>query len=500
MNPFPILQMKGITKDFPGVRALNHVDLDINPSEVHGLVGENGAGKSTLLKILSGALRNDEGEIRVNGSPVMILNPKASQDLGITVIYQDFNLVPYLSIARNIFLGHESEIDSKIILNKKRMNEKSRELLSSLGIDLDPTRLVNDLTVAEKQMVEIARALSLESKIVLMDEPSAPLSENEVKFLFKTIQRLKEKGVSIVYVSHRLEEIFQIADRVSILRDGALIITKPISEIDLNEVIRLMVGRDIKEHYPKESYPPGGVILEIQNPEWKKGIALKVHEGEVVGIAGLVGSGRTELAQSVFGVSPINRGQIFLNRKRISPRSPSEAVRLGIGMVPEDRKEQGLILGMNVRENTTLTILDTLMCWKGIDRRKQNGLTSSLINQLRIQTPSIFQLTQNLSGGNQQKVVLAKWLARRCRLLILDEPTRGIDVGAKYEMYKIMNSLAQEGKGILLISSDLPEVIAISDRIYVMREGEIIEELPGRSTSQETIIHCIAEGGVHGSS
>ncbi len=493
----PILRMRGITKDFPGVRALDRVDLDVFPSEVRGLVGENGAGKSTLLKILSGALRNDEGEIRVNGSPVNILNPKASQDLGITVIYQDFNLVPYLSIARNIFLGHESKVDSRIILNKKRMNEKSRELLLSLGIDLDPTRPVADLTVAEKQMVEIARALSLESKIVLMDEPSAPLSENEVKLLFKTIQTLKGKGVSIVYVSHRLEEIFQIADKVSILRDGSLIATKSISEIDLNEVIRLMVGRDIKEYYPKESYPPGGVILEVQDTRWKKGISLKVHGGEVVGIAGLVGSGRTELAQSIFGASSAEQEQIFLNRKRIFPRSPSEAIQLGIGMVPEDRKEQGLILGMTVRENITLTILNTLKCWRGIDRKKQNELTSSLVNQLRIQTPSIFQLTQNLSGGNQQKVVLAKWLARRCRLLILDEPTRGIDVGAKYEMYKIMNALAGEGKGILLISSDLPEVIAMSDRIYVMRDGEIIGELPGRSTSQETIIHRIAEGGNH---
>jgi len=488
--------MKGISKDFPGVRALNHVDLDIFPSEVHGLVGENGAGKSTLLKILSGALRNDEGEIRVNGSSVSILNPKMSQDLGITVIYQDFNLVPYLSIARNIFLGHESQIGSGFVLNKRRMNERSKELLSSLGINLDPTRFVTDLTVAEKQMVEIARALSLESKIVLMDEPSAPLSEHEVKLLFKTIQTLKEKGVSIVYVSHRLEEILEIADRVSILRDGSLVTTKATSEMDMNEVIRLMVGRDIKEHYPKQSFPSRDLILEVQGSQWEK-ISLRVCAGEVVGIAGLVGSGRTELAQSIFGVRPIESTQIFLDKRRVRPRSPSEAIHLGIGMVPEDRKEQGLILGMTVRENVTLTILKALRRWGRIDRKRQNEETFSLVSQLRIQTPSIFQITQNLSGGNQQKVVLAKWLAKKCRLLILDEPTRGIDVGAKYEMYKIMNTLAQEGKGILFISSDLPEVIAMSDRIYVMRDGEIIGELPGRSTSQEAIIHLIAEGGNH---
>jgi len=493
----PILRMRGITKDFPGVRALSRVDLDIFPAEVHGLVGENGAGKSTLLKILSGATRNDEGEIQINGTPVSIMSPKQSQDLGITVIYQDFNLIPHLNIARNIFLGHESQTDSRFLLNQRRMNQKSKELLSSLGIDLDPRHFVADLTVAEKQMVEIARALSLESKVVLMDEPSAPLSEHEVKSLFKTIHTLKGKGVAIVYVSHRLEEIFKIAEKVSILRDGSLISTSAVGQTNLDEVIRLMVGRDITEHYPKESYPPGRLILEVKRVGGREGIALKVRESEVVGIAGLIGAGRTELARSIFGAGSPGPEQIYLDQRMVRPRSPHEAIHIGIGMVPEDRKEQGLILGMSVRENITLPLLKDFYHWGRIDRKGQSETAQSQVSQLKIQTPSLLGVTLNLSGGNQQKVVLAKWLAKRCRLLILDEPTRGIDVGAKYEMYKIMNTLAKEGKGVLIISSDLPEVIAMSDRLYLMSEGRLLAELPGRVTSQETILQYIAEEEKH---
>jgi len=493
----PILQIRGIQKNFPGVRALNQVNLDLYPSEVHGLVGENGAGKSTLLKILSGALQKDEGEIRINSTPIAIPNPRASQDLGITVIYQDFNLIPHLSIARNIFLGHESQVGSRFFLNKKLLNQKSRELLTTLGIQLDPKRFIADLTVAEKQMVEIARALSLESKIVLMDEPSGPLSEHEVNFLFRIIQTLKENGVAIVYVSHRLEEIFQITDRVSVLRDGTLITTKPISDIDLNEVIHLMVGREITDYFPKQIHGKGEVILEVEGTGHNDRLQLTVHAGEVVGIAGLVGAGRTELAHSIFGVKPNRNVKLVLYNKRVRPRSPIEAIQLGIGMVPEDRKVQGIVTELSVRENITLPLISELSRWLKIDRRRQNDVAQTQVNQLNIQTPSIHQITQNLSGGNQQKVVLAKWLAKRCQLLIMDEPTRGIDVGAKAEMYKLMNSLASEGKGILLISSDLPEVIAMSDRIYVMRDGQLIAELPGQTTSQETILQYITRGEEH---
>lgn len=493
----PILQIMGIRKRFPGVRALSDVNLDLYPSEVHGLVGENGAGKSTLLKILSGAVQKDSGEIRINSTPVAISNPKSSQDLGITVIYQDFNLVPHLSIARNIFLGHESQAGSKFILNKKLLNRKSKLLLESLGVKLDPRRFVDDLTVAEKQMVEIARALSLESKIVLMDEPSGPLSDREVSFLFRIIQTLKEKGIAVVYVSHRLEEIFKIADRVSVLRDGALITTRPVPDTDLTQIIRLMVGREITDYYPKQIHSKGDAILQIDGIGGNDRMRLTVHAGEVVGIAGLVGAGRTELARAVFGIKPDRKVKLIFDKNRVRPRSPIEAIRMGIGMVPEDRKEQGLVTELSVRENITLPLIRDLSRWLKIDRRRQNEVAQAQIIQLNIQTPSIHQITQNLSGGNQQKVVLAKWLARQCRLLIMDEPTRGIDVGAKTEMYKLMNTLASEGKGILLISSDLPEVIAMSDRIYVMRDGQLITELPGQTTSQETILQFITQGEGH---
>ena len=490
----PILQIKGIQKDFPGVRALDNVDLELYPTEVHALVGENGAGKSTILKILSGALQKDQGEIRLNSHPVNIPNPKASQDHGITVIHQDFNLVPHLSIARNIFLGHESHIGSRFILKNGQLNHQSKELLAALGIQLDPRRLVADLTVAEKQMVEIARALSLESKIVLMDEPSGPLSDHEVKFLFKIIQALKEKGVAIVYVSHRLEEIFEIADRVSVLRDGSLITTTPVADIEMSEIIRLMVGREIADHFPKQTHKKGPVMLEVSGFKGDDTNRLNVHAGEVVGVAGLVGSGRTELAQMLFGVVPAGQARIFFNQRKIRPQSPWEAIQLGIGMIPEDRKEQGLITSLSVRENISLPIIHELRRWLKIDRTQQNEVAQTQVSQLKIQTPSIHQITQNLSGGNQQKVVLAKWLAKRCQLLIMDEPTRGIDIGAKTEMYKLMNSLAAEGKGILLISSDLPEVIAMSDRIFVMRDGCLVAELPGQKTSQETIMQFITQG------
>lgn len=493
-----VLQMRGITKDFPGVRALDGVDLDLYTGEVHGLVGENGAGKSTLLKILSGALASDAGQIILNGEPIAIDQPSTSRRLGITVIYQEFNLIPHLSIARNIFLGHERQVGSRFMLDGRRMMAESTRLLAQLGCNLHPARLVAELTVAEKQLVEIARALSLNSRIVLMDEPSAPLSGQEIDNLFRTIEALKARGVVIVYVSHRLEELFRITDRLSILRDGRLVAARPTSQVDLNEVIRLMVGRPITEHYPKQLSSAGKRILEIQNAGGSSGIPLTVQEGEVVGLAGLVGAGRTELVRSLFGASPPGPERLFYDGRRIQPSDPAEAIRIGIGMVPEDRKEQGLILNMAVHENITIPMMSQLFNGLRIDRKRQREISRDQIEKLQIQVSSLEQKTYQLSGGNQQKVVLAKWLAMRCRLLILDEPTRGIDVGAKYEMYMIMNALTREGKGVLLISSDLPELIAMSDRIYVIRDGCLLAEYPGVTTSQETIIECITEVSSHG--
>jgi ribose transport system ATP-binding protein len=491
----PLLSMRGMVKDFPGVRALDGVDFDLHRGEVHGLVGENGAGKSTLLKILSGALRADAGQIRIEGHPVLIHDPRRSRELGIAVIYQEFSLVPYLDIARNVFLGHESEVGSGLVLRHVKMRREATRLLSDLHSDLDPRRLVVDLSVAEKQLVEIVRALSQRSKIVLMDEPSAPLSEREVEVLFQTIRTLKSRGVTIVYVSHRLEELAQITDRISILRDGRLVQTRATAEIGMSEIIRLMVGREISDHYPKERLPRGESLLEVTGIGGPDGIPLQVYKGEVVGLAGLVGAGRTELARVIFGADQSAGQRLRLEGREVHPRSPAEAIRCGIGMVPEDRKVQGLVLEMAVRENITMPLLPQLFNGLTLDRRRQRQIAQGQVDQLRIHTPSLEQRTLLLSGGNQQKVVLAKWLARQCRLLILDEPTRGIDVGAKFEMYKIMNELTRQGKGVLMISSDLPELIAMSDRIYVMRGGRILAEYPGGSTDQETIMSCIAQGG-----
>ena len=491
----PVLTLKKITKDFPGVRALNEIDLEFFPGEVHVLLGENGAGKSTLLKILSGAIRHDGGDITVNETSVPGLDPLISQRLGISIIYQEFNLVPHLSIARNIFLGHESQIGSKWVLKKAKMNQKTRDLLLSLGVDIDPKLAIAKLSVSEMQMVEIARALSLKCNILLMDEPSSSLAEHEVQLLFRTIKKLKENRVAIVYVSHRLEEIFKIGDRVSILRDGVLVTTRLISEITMDEVIHHMVGREINEYYPKESCPAGDLIIEVGGIGGSRVESLKVHAGEVVGISGLVGSGKTELARVIFGADHPQGQQVFMDGTRINPHSPREAIQLGIGMVPEDRQEQGLIIRMAIRENITLPILGTLTKWyRRIIRRRQKEVVESLGNKLKIQFSSIFQISQNLSGGNQQKVVIAKWLATRSRILILDEPTRGVDIGAKTDIYKIMNNMVKEGKGIIFISPDLPEVIAMSDRIYVMRSGKLVREFFGRSCSQEQIIQCWSEG------
>ncbi len=466
-----LLSMRGIVKDFPGVRALDSVDFNLRHGEIHGLVGENGAGKSTLLKILSGALRADSGDILLEGNPVSINNPRQSRELGIVVIYQELSLIPYLDVARNIFLGHEAEVGSHFVLHRQKMCQE-----------------------AEKQLVEIARALSQQSKILLMDEPSAPLSEREVEQLFNAIRTLKKQGVTIVYVSHRLEELAKITDRISILRDGRMVETRDTQSIDIEEIIRLMVGREISEHYPKEHAIRGERLLEVSNIAEHGEIPLQINAGEVVGLAGLVGAGRTELARSIFGANPLRRQRLSFLGKSIQPNSPAEAINYGIGMVPEDRKEQGLILQMTILDNLTIPMLSELFNGLSINRHRQREIAQAQVDQLKIHITSLEQQALLLSGGNQQKVVLGKWLAKNCRLLILDEPTRGIDIGAKFEIYKIINDLVKKGIGILLISSDLQELIAMSDRIYVMSDGCIIAEYPGGSTEQETILNCISRG------
>lgn len=485
-----LLVLRGVTKRYGGVQALAGVDLDVQAGEVHGLVGENGAGKSTLLKILSGAVVPDSGGIRLAGIPLPAGSPRACETCGISAIYQEFSLVPGLTATQNIFLGHETSAPGRGAARRSAMRERASSLLAELlgkasgGPRIDLDRPVRELSVPERQMVEIARALSRESRLILMDEPSATLTERETARLHATVQGLRARGVSILYISHRLEEVLALADRITVLRDGRRVETIPVAEATLDRLIRAMVGRSIREHYPKEPAPFGDTIIDIEPPD---SLPVRVHAGEVVGLAGLVGSGRTELVRAAFGADRGPGLRIRWAGRPIQVRSPAEAIALGIGMVPEDRHGQGLVLGLGVDVNIALPNLDREPGgW--LPPARLRDLAWPLIRDLKIRLVDPSQPVRSLSGGNQQKVVLAKWLARQVRLLILDEPTRGIDVGAKQEMYRLMNQLTREGKGILLISSDLPEILAMSDRLYVMRHHRVVAELPEGDRSPETVM------------
>ncbi len=491
------LEMRGISKTFPGVRALDNVDFQVRRGEVHALVGENGAGKSTLMKILAGAQMADTGSIVVDGETVVIDSPQKAMTLGISIIYQEFNLVPFLSAAENIFLGREPKSSIPGFVDFKTMYAESQRLIDDLGVSLDIQTPVNKLSVAQQQMVEIAKATSRKSTIIAMDEPSATLTEHELIRLFDLIARLKSQGVSIVYISHRLEEVFQIADRVTVFRDGHVVGTKPVGELDRESIIQMMVGREIKQQIPKEITEPGSVVLELKNVTRKgviENISFQVRAGEVVGLAGLVGAGRTEVARVIFGADPYDSGEIYLNGNILKVKGPRDAIRSRIGLVTEDRKALGLILGMAVRENITLANLDSISSLSFIQQGKERAVAKKYVNDLSIKTPSIEQHVQNLSGGNQQKVVLAKWLFTDSKVLIFDEPTRGIDVGSKVEIYQLMNQLAASGAALIMISSELPEILGMSDRILVMHEGQIAGELTREEATQEKVMH-LATGG-----
>jgi len=485
-----ILKLSSITKKFPGVLALDQVDFDLKKGEVHALVGENGAGKSTLIKIISGVHKRDGGSIELKGEKVNIKGPGHSRELGISVIYQEFNLVPYLSIAENIFLGRE-EMKGNTVINKKEMYKKSREILHDLGINLDPDTMIADLGVAMQQMVEIAKALSMDSDIIIMDEPTAALGENEIEELFKTIENLKKKDISIIYISHRLKELWEVADRVTVFRDGQYIATHPISETDKDLLINEMVGRELKEQFPPRKAKIGNKILEVKNLETKellKNISFSLNKGEILGFAGLVGSGRTELMRCIFGADPKESGKIMIDNQEVEIQNPQDAIEKGIGFITEDRKKQGLVLVRSVRENISLTDLSQVMNGIVLQKDKDKKLAEDYIKKLNIKTPGSEQEVKYLSGGNQQKVVLAKWLIRDTRILIFDEPTRGIDVGAKKEVYSLMNQLAENGVGIIMISSELPEILGMSDRIMVMNHGEIAGKLDIEDADQEKIL------------
>ncbi len=486
-----VLEMTDIMKRFPGVIAVKNGQLNLRPGEVHCLVGENGAGKSTLMKILSGAQPLDAGEIRLSGEPVSIHNPHHAQQLGISMIYQEFNLSPYLSVAENIFLGREPRIGRTPFIHWSKMYQDARDILDRIRVKLDVRKPVNECSVAQQQMVEIAKALSFNSKIIVMDEPSATLTDHELDALFTLIHELKDQGIGMIYISHRLEEIFAIGDRVTVMRDGEYIATNPVSEVNREDIIKMMVGRELTHEFPKETFDRGDERLRVEGLTRKgafEDVSFSLHQGEIVGLTGLVGAGRTEVARAIFGADAIDDGQIVLDGAPITVRSPQDAIRQGIGLLTEDRKNQGLILGMTIRENTTLANLASLVRFIFVDRGKEREVTSSYVRELQIKTPSIEQTAQNLSGGNQQKVVLAKWLFTQSKVLIFDEPTRGIDVGAKVEIYRLMNDLVREGVSILMISSELPEVLGMCDQVLVMHEGHLAGKLARAEATQERIM------------
>ena len=497
MEAQSVLEMRNITKDYPGVRALDDVSFDLRPGEVHALVGENGAGKSTLMKVLAGAVPKDTGEILVAGEPVDITSPHDAMDAGVSIIYQEFNLVPYLSVAENIYLGREPKLPLGF-LDWRTMRAGAAEALARIDAGISPRAIISDLSVAEQQMVEIARALSVDARVIVMDEPSATLTEHELDSLFSQIKSLKAAGVGIVYISHRLEEIFQIADRVTVLRDGRWIGTEDIENVDQEAVVRMMVGRELRETATPAAEAVGDVVLQVDGLSRARvlhDVSFELHTGEILGIAGLVGAGRTELARAIFGADRRDAGRILLNGEEVPLASPGEAIRRGIGFVTEDRKLQGLVLEMALRENVTLANLGAVTTAGFIRRSTEDAAAEGFVRDLDIRTPSINQRTLNLSGGNQQKVVLAKWLfavgqseGDRCRILIFDEPTRGIDVGSKAEIHDIMRRLARDGAGVIMISSELPEILKMSDRILVMRGGRIAGELARAEATQERIM------------
>jgi ABC-type sugar transport system ATPase subunit len=490
----PMLELEHISKSFPGVQALSDVRFDVLPGEVHALLGENGAGKSTLIKIVSGVYRPDSGVMRINGEPVTFSSPRDAQAIGVATIYQELSLYPELTVAENIFMGHtpRRQIGPFSSIDWRQTETRAKEILASLNIhNMDVNRKVGSLNVGNRQRVEIAKALSINARVLIMDEPTAALTETDVEQLFEIVRLLRDRGVGIVYISHRLIEVFELADRVTVLRDGNYVDTRPVPEVDENKLISMMVGRSIDNLFPKMPAKPADVVLEVKNltrAPLTRNVSFNVRAGEIVGLAGLVGSGRSELAQVIFGILPAQSGEIYIGGKRATIKHPAEAVNLGIAYVPEDRSTQGLVKQMAIRENTSMAVLRAISRATFIKRGAERKLAREAIQQLNIRAYGPQQLVNKLSGGNQQKVVVGKWLAAKPRLLIMDEPTRGIDVGAKAEIHRLMSQLAvEQGLAILMISSELPEILGMSDRVIVMREGAIAGEFTREQADQETI-------------
>lgn len=491
MNSHPtVLSLKGARKTFGAVVALENGQIDLLAGEIHALVGENGAGKSTLVKILAGVHAPDRGDFLVKGQPVSFKSVADSKAAGISVIYQEPTLFPDLTVAENIFVGRQPKGSSGLI-SRKTMNAQASELFEKLGISMSPDRQADGLSIADQQIIEIAKAISLDAEILVMDEPTAALSGAEVERLFAVARSLRDQGVAILFISHRFDEIFGLTDRITVMRDGSYISTHKTSETSEAEIIKEMVGRDIKTLFPKTDVTAGEVILEVKNlqsPGKFRNINLTVRAGEIVALAGLVGAGRTEVARAIFGIDPIESGTISYLGKELKAHTPAQAIEKGIGFVPEDRRKQGLVLDLSIRRNTTLTLIKKLATLGIIPPKREKHFAGTWTEKLQVKAGSLEHNASTLSGGNQQKVVLAKWLAVEPKLLIVDEPTRGIDVGTKSEVHRLLSSLAEQGVGILMVSSELPEVLGMSDRIYVMREGQITKELSRSEATAEKVM------------
>ena len=486
----PLLVMKGIRKSFPGVQALRGVDLDVHAGEVLALLGENGAGKSTLMKVLGGAHRADAGVLEMDGAEVSFGSPQEARAAGITVIYQEFNLIPELTAAENIFLGQEATWAGFVARGEER--RRAADLFRKLGVAIDLDAPCSRLTTAQQQLVEIARALARDARIIVMDEPTAALTAGEVSRLFEIIRDLQSRGIAVIYISHRLDEIFALADRVVVLRDGRNVGTRPLEGLERRVLIEMMVGRELADEYPRRTTTPGPVRLAVSGlcrDKAVRDVSFTVRAGEILAIAGLVGAGRTETLRLIFGADKRHAGDIVLDGRLLDIRSPRDAIAAGIGLLTEDRKLQGLVLGQSVRENFALPNLGPFSQFGFVDGRREREAFGRHVDQLRIKVPHQEERARNLSGGNQQKVVLAKWLERDCEVLFFDEPTRGIDVGARHEIYLLMNELAARGKAIVMVSSELPEVLGLADRILVMHEGRITGEIAsGPTVTQEEVM------------
>ena len=488
-----ILTMKGIDKSFPGVHALDHVDLEVKKGEVHALMGENGAGKSTLMKVLTGIYKKDEGTITYEGKEVEYLNPKEAQSAGIVIVHQELNMLGHLTVAQNIFIGREPKKGG--LIDDAKMNAKAREIFETLNIDINPKERMSNLTVGKQQMCEIAKAISHEAKVIVFDEPSAALTEAEIAELFKIIRDLRDKQLGIVYISHRMDEINVITDRVTVMRDGGYVGTLITKDSTKDDIINMMVGRTIYEDPKTESMvaKDAPVVLKVENLNAGKmvqDVSFELRKGEILGFSGLMGAGRTETARALFGADVKESGKIYINGEEVLINSPIDAVNMGIGYLSEDRKRYGIITEKTVAENSTMACLEDYMSGVFINKNKENKVATEYVEQLKTKTPGVDQLVVNLSGGNQQKVVIAKWLIKNCDILIFDEPTRGIDVGAKSEIYHLMTELAAKGKSIIMISSEMTEILRMSDRIIVMCEGKKTGELGIEEVTQEKIMHA----------